>query len=145
MHTSTVTVSVTDGNAVTDPRFSQRKDDDFRIDFFNSGKGGQNVNKNMNNCRMIHIPTGISEIRKGRSRDKNITEAKAAILKRLDNCADSEKSQNINDIKSSQTGSGMRGDKRRTYRFQDDQVKDHITNKSTTVKKFMRGYISDLW
>jgi hypothetical protein len=36
----------------------------------------------------------------------------------------------------------MRGDKRRTYRFQDDVVADHITGKSMQASKAMKGYIS---
>jgi hypothetical protein len=35
----------------------------------------------------------------------------------------------------------MRGDKRRTYRFQDDQVVDHVTGKSMQASKAMKGGI----
>lgn len=38
-----------------------------------------------------------------------------------------------------QVGSGMRGDKIRTYRQQDDQVNDHRTGKTWKLKKWMRG------
>ena len=44
-----------------------------------------------------------------------------------------------------QVGSGMRGDKIRTYRFQDDVVKDHLTNKSANVKKVLAGNFDLLW
>ena len=44
-----------------------------------------------------------------------------------------------------QVGSGMRGDKIRTYRFQDDVVKDHVTNKSASLKKVLAGNFSLLW
>ena len=44
-----------------------------------------------------------------------------------------------------QVGSGMRGDKIRTYRFQDDVVKDHVTNKSNSVKKVLGGNFDLLW
>ena len=50
-----------------------------------------------------------------------------------------------NSTRVGQIGSGMRGDKRRTYRFQDDAVVDHVTGKSTTCKQFMRGDIERLW
>jgi peptide chain release factor 1 len=44
-----------------------------------------------------------------------------------------------------QTGSGMRGDKIRTYRFQDDIVKDHNSGKSASVDKVMAGNFNLLW
>lgn len=44
-----------------------------------------------------------------------------------------------------QVGSGMRGDKIRTYRFQDDVVKDHITEKIASVKQVMKGNFDLMW
>jgi len=49
------------------------------------------------------------------------------------------------DVRRQQIGSGMRGDKRRTYRFQDDTVVDHVTGKSTQASKAMKGLMSALW
>jgi protein subunit release factor A len=43
------------------------------------------------------------------------------------------------DVRRQQIGSGMRGDKRRTYRFQDDTVVAHVTGKA------MKGGIPLLW
>jgi protein subunit release factor A len=39
----------------------------------------------------------------------------------------------------------MRGDKIRTYREQDDQVKDHRTNKKTSLAKVRRGGLEALF
>ena len=50
-----------------------------------------------------------------------------------------------NTIRAKQIGTGMRGDKTRTYRFRDDQIEDHVTGKRTTCKRFMRGEIDRLW
>ena len=44
-----------------------------------------------------------------------------------------------------QVGTGMRGDKIRTYRFQDDQVQDHVTGKRASTKKVLAGYFDLLW
>ena len=38
-----------------------------------------------------------------------------------------------------QCGSGMRGDKIRTYRTQDDRVTDHRSGKTWALKKWVRG------
>jgi protein subunit release factor A len=39
----------------------------------------------------------------------------------------------------------MRGDKIRTYRFQDNVVKDYISGKSNLVDKVMSGRFDLLW
>jgi protein subunit release factor A len=39
----------------------------------------------------------------------------------------------------------MRGDKLRTYRFQDDVVTDHLTGKSMQASKVMKGFFMALW
>ena len=44
-----------------------------------------------------------------------------------------------------QVGSGMRGDKIRTYRFGDDIATDHLTNKRASVKKVLSGNFDQLW
>lgn len=49
------------------------------------------------------------------------------------------------DARRQQIGSGMRGDKRRTYRFQDDTVVDHVSGKSIQASKAMRGGFTSLW
>jgi peptide chain release factor 1 len=44
-----------------------------------------------------------------------------------------------------QVGTGMRGDKIRTYRFQDDRVQDHLTDKVASNTKVLAGYFDLLW
>jgi len=44
-----------------------------------------------------------------------------------------------------QVGSGMRGDKRRTYRERDDIVKDDVTGRAASYVRVMRGNFDMLW
>jgi peptide chain release factor 1 len=44
-----------------------------------------------------------------------------------------------------QVGSGMRGDKIRTYRFQDDSVQDHLTGHRAKCSAVLKGNIDLLW
>ncbi|NJO65654.1 MAG: PCRF domain-containing protein, partial [Richelia sp. RM2_1_2] len=146
VHTSTVTVSVTDNNISTNPKYAQRSESDFRVEWFSgTGKGGQKRNKSQSCCRLIHIPTNLVETRQGRSRESNFSDAMLALNKNLDTLSSGEKLEKLSTEKKIQVGSGMRGDKRRTYRFQDDIVVDHITNKKSTCSKIMRGEFNLLW
>jgi len=43
------------------------------------------------------------------------------------------------DLRKSQVGSGMRGDKRRTIRIRDDKVIDHITGQKWSYKDYAAG------
>ncbi len=44
-----------------------------------------------------------------------------------------------------QVGSGQRGDKIRTYRFQDDVVHDHLTGKRAKCSQVLKGNVDHLW
>ncbi len=44
-----------------------------------------------------------------------------------------------------QVGTGMRGDKIRTYRFQDDAVQDHLTGSRAKCSAVLKGNIDLLW
>lgn len=49
--------------------------------------------------------------------------------------------QTINNVRSQQIGSGMRGDKIRTFRFQDNIAVDHRTGNKVPLDKVMNGQI----
>jgi protein subunit release factor A len=42
-------------------------------------------------------------------------------------------------------GSGERSDKRRSVRFQADQVIDHVTGRTMTIEAYMKGGMDGLW
>ena len=44
-----------------------------------------------------------------------------------------------NTLRRGQVGSGMRGDKRRTVRVQDDMVIDHLTGRTWRYREYVRG------
>jgi protein subunit release factor A len=93
----------------------------------------------------VHVPTGLKQERQGRSREANYREAMAALIALLDQRLRSGSKAIEDDLPRQQIGSGMRGDKRRTYRFQDDQVIDHITCKSMQASRAMKGELRHLW
>lgn len=147
VHTSTVTVAVTAGVEVDcrDPHLC-RAEADFRVEWFSgSGAGGQHRNRHLNCARLIHIPTGSKQERQGRSREANYRDAMAALITTLDDRLQAGSKAVEDDVRRQQIGSGMRGDKRRTYRFQDDVVTDHVTGKSMQASKAMKGALSGLW
>jgi len=137
---------VLDTDVNVDDSYSQVNENDFRIEWFSgTGAGGQHRNKTKNCCRLIHIPTGISESRQGRKRESNLRDAKHAILNRLNQAQQNATSQIVAGIRKDQVGSGMRGDKIRTYRLQDDNVIDHQSGKRAKGTKVMKGYFDLLW
>jgi peptide chain release factor 1 len=94
---------------------------------------------------MVHLPTGLSQTAVGRVKQNNLDEARSRLIQMLDDRLASQGAQMVNHLRSEQIGSGMRGDKIRTYRFQDDQIHDHRTDRKTTCKRFMRGDLESLW
>ena len=94
---------------------------------------------------MKHIPTGIVKQSQTRSRENSLRSALAAINQELDRLASLTANTAENDVRREQVGSGQRSDKRRTLRFQDGVVHDHITNKRMPIDRYMTGGIDTLW
>jgi protein subunit release factor A len=69
----------------------------------------------------------------------------AALITMLDERLRSGSKTMEDAVRRQQIGSGMRGGKRRTYRFHDDVVVDHVTGKSMQARKAMKGAIAELW
>ena len=142
VHTSTVTVAVIDP---TQAQFSIN-DSDLRIEWYSgTGCGGQYRNKHQNSCRLTYIPTGTVVTAQCRSRQNSLEQAKKEIVSRVQAQVASEHYGKTANLRKTQVGTGMRGDKIRTYRFQDDVVKDHLTNKTSSVKRVLAGNFDLLW
>jgi peptide chain release factor 1 len=107
--------------------------------FSGTGAGGSHRNKHQNSCRLIHEPTGTTVTSQQRKRAQSYATAWAELETRLQSSAEDSASQTTDRIRSELIGSGMRADKIRTYRFQDDIVKDHNTGRSAKASHVMRG------
>lgn len=80
-----------------------------------------------------------------RDRQTSYKNAYNALILELDMIYNQYKKNIIDDERSNLVGSGERGDKVRTYRFQDDRVTDHKTGKTASCKKVMSGNFQLLW
>ena len=146
VHTSTVTVAVMDPSKPTNDVYLKRAESDFDVEWYSgSGAGGQHRNKHMNSCRLTHIPTNTVRTAQTRTRQSSYKDAMDSLTKHLDNLYNAERRKVFDDIRNDQMGSGMRGDKTRTYRFKDDRVEDHETGKGASARKVMQGNFDLLW
>jgi len=143
VHTSTVTVAVlrepTKAEVDIDPR-----DLDIKTTR-GSGAGGQHRNTTDSAVQLTHLPSGISvRCESERSQRQNKESALALLRARLLEKKEKDLISRENSKRKLQVGSGMRGDKRRTIRYQDGVVTDHVLNKKTQLKKYLRGDFSDI-
>lgn len=140
-------VSIIDQNSVkVNPNLLKREENDFKIEWYSgTGSGGQHRNKHQNSARITHLPTGIVKTAQTRKRESSQREAMAALLEELDNQVSSERGETLSKARKEMTGTGQRGDKIRTYQFQNDRVIDHNTGNKSTCVSVMKGNFSKLW
>ena len=144
MHSSTVTVSVLPETGQGAPLIVPEAD--LHLEWYSgSGAGGQHRNKHQNSARLRHLPTGILVTAQCRKREESLRQARAALLERITTLARTETRGRENMVRADQVGTGMRADKRRTYRFRDDRVQDHLTGRSAACSAVMRGRFDLLW
>lgn len=146
VHSSTVTVAVL-GSVAASGLYERRADTDFAIQWYNGtiGAGGQAHQKTKTCARIIHLPTGIVRTAQSRSRQNSLANAMAAIHTDLDRQAVTDAGRATNGVRQAHVGSGERSDKRRTLRFQEGKVHDHITGKSAPLDRVMKGEFRLLW
>lgn len=143
MHTSTVTVAVINNQGSASAKFNHS---DLRVEWFSgTGGGGQHRNKHQNSCRLTHVPTGVTATAQTRSRKNSYESALSDLEQKVRDIARNSAYSKLAAIRKEQVGSGMRGDKIRTYRFQDDVVKDHVTGKTASARKVLEGNFDLLW
>lgn len=146
VHSSTITVAVLDPARRIAGPWLLRAPQDFALEWYSgSGAGGQHRNKTQNSCRVRHVPTGLVRSAQTRSRQNSFAVAMAALLVALDQMAQDGTHQGLNAVRQNAVGSGERSDKRRTVRFQADQVIDHVTGRTMTVRDYMKGRMDMLW
>jgi peptide chain release factor 1 len=138
VHTSTITVAV-----LPEPTAVQVILREGDLEFSacrGSGNGGQHRNVTDSAVILKHKPSGIQiRCEAERSQLQNKETARAMLRAKLWQ-AEQEKTTGARaDERKRQIGSGMRGDKRRTIRTQDDVVNDHETGKQWRFKDYVRG------
>jgi peptide chain release factor 1 len=138
VHSSTTTVAVLDDETHQELAIQARA-----LDWSfcrGSGDGGQHLQKTDSAVQLVHLPTGITvRCEAGRSQYENKKLALATLRSRLYEARrDAERAARAAERRS-QIGSGMRGDKRRTIRVQDDSVTDHLTGRTWRYKDYVRG------
>lgn len=139
MHTSTVTVAVL---PIPDEAEYRLKENDLEIfTTRDSGPGGQHRNKTESAVVMRHKPTGLEAKAASKSQHQNRKSARATLEARVAAFYAARAYQERSQMRAEQTGSGMRGDKIRTYRVRDDQVTDHRVGKKMRLSRVLEGLL----
>jgi peptide chain release factor 1 len=142
VHTSTVTVAVF--QVLPESEWTLKESDIEVFTTKDSGPGGQHRNKTESCVVMRHRPTGIEAKASAKSQHQNRKSARAMLEARVRALevgrATSTRAQN----RRQQVGSGMRGDKVRTYRAQDDLVTDHRSGRKARLSRIRAGFIEEL-
>lgn len=138
MQTSTITVAAF--HEIEENKFAIKENDlDWKATR-SGGNGGQSVNTCNSAIQLTHLPTKISvRCESERSQAQNKKIALDILRSKLYDLDISERKNSIAENRKKQVGSGQRGDKRRTIRYQDDKVVDHIDGRKWNLKKYLRG------
>ncbi|UPA21993.1 peptide chain release factor 1 [Candidatus Peribacteria bacterium] len=144
VHTSAASVAVLPEAEETDIVI---RAEDLRIDTYRSGgAGGQHVNKTDSAVRITHIPTGVVvSSQNERSQIKNRAYCMNVLRTRLFAAQEEKRASELGNLRSSQIGTGDRGEKIRTYNFPQDRLTDHRINQSFhNLPGIMEGDIGEI-
>ena len=144
IHTSTITVAVMPEAEDVDVQIDEK---DIRIDVMRaSGNGGQCVNTTDSAVRLTHYPTGIviySQTEKSQLQNKE--KAFALLRAKLYDLECQKQHDAEAEARKSQTGTGDRSEKIRTYNFPQGRVTDHRINLTLyKLDKIMNGDIQEI-
>lgn len=143
IHTSTVTVAVFEvPEAVA---WALRDVDIETFTTRDTGPGGQHRNKTESCVVMRHLPTGIQAKSALKSQHQNRQIAREVLEARVAEHYRQQRTAAKAADRRDQVGSGMRGDKVRTYREQDDRVTDHRTGRTARLRDVRAGQIDALF
>lgn len=138
VHTSTITVAVLPEPTVLEVQLDERDLEETMMR--GSGAGGQHRNKTDSAVRLRHRPTGlVVRCESERDQSQNRRAARAVMRARLWDLEQARVGAVRDATRRAQVGSGMRGDKRRTVRTQDDQVVDAVSGRSWRFKDYEHG------
>lgn len=141
VHTSTVTVAVLEVRPADQFCLQERDIEVFTTK--DSGPGGQHRNKTESCVIMRHKPTGIEAKAASRSQHDNRRAAREVLESRVAAHLAAQVQSGLDAQRRSQVGSGMRGDKIRTYRCQDEVVTDHRSGNKMRLREVMAGALPD--
>jgi peptide chain release factor 1 len=118
----------------------EEKDLEWKVTNSSKKAGGQSVNTAYSCCELKHLPTQtIVRCQNERSLYQNKRYALEIMRARLmQQKADTEHATRSEDRRN-QIGIGDRGNKRRTIRVKDGQVKDHLTGKTWRYEDYKNG------
>ena len=139
VHTSTVTVAVFKLQADMGFHISERDIKIFKT--MDSGPGGQSRNKTESCVIMRHLPTGIEAKSAAKSQHRNLVIARQMLEARVSAHAAKIAADKTAAERRQMVGSGMRGDKIRTYRVRDDQVTDHRSGRKLRLQDVLAGQL----
>jgi peptide chain release factor 1 len=142
VHTSTVTVAVFAATSATRPALL---DADVQVFVSKStGPGGQHRNKTLSCVTLCHTPTGITAKADSKSQHDNRRVAWQMLEARVEAHYQSAAKRTADSARKQMVGSGMRADKIRTYREQDNVATDHRSSRKCRLSDLLKGRLEML-